>query len=122
RRRPVLALSITFAAVLLLAFSLNVFSVRDKVAGIVSPRVESIAVLPLVNDSGDPRQEYLSDGLTDQLITELSHFSGLKNVVPRTTIMTYKDSTKNAADIGRELNVQRLIEGSVQRIEDRVKV
>jgi len=73
--------------------------------------IKSLAVLPLLNLSGDPGKEYLADGITDELITDLAQSLNLR-VISRTSAMRYKSSTLPATQIGRELNVDALIEGS----------
>ena len=86
------------------------------------PQVRSLAVLPLTNISADPNQEYLADGMTEALITELSRIGALK-VVSRTSVMRYKGETKKALpQIGRELNVDAVLEGSVLRDGNRVRI
>jgi TolB-like protein/DNA-binding winged helix-turn-helix (wHTH) protein/Tfp pilus assembly protein PilF len=85
------------------------------------PRIRSLAVLPLANLSGDPAQEYFSDGLTDALITDLAQFSSVK-VISRTSSMQYKQTKKSLPEISRELNVDGIIEGTVQRSGDRVRI
>ena len=84
-------------------------------------RITSIAVLPLVNVSADPEQEYFVDGMTDALIADLAQISALK-VISRTTIMRYKGITARLPEIARELNVDGLIEGSVLRVGNRVRI
>ncbi len=83
--------------------------------------VRSLAVLPLANLSGDPEQQYFADGMTEALITDLAQLSGLK-VISRTSIMQYKDSRKPLPQIARELGVEAVVEGSVQRHGDRVRI
>ncbi|MBK5292027.1 MAG: protein kinase [Acidobacteriia bacterium] len=85
------------------------------------PADPSIAVLPLANFSGDPGQDYLSDGLTDALITELARFPNLR-VTARTSILGYKKAPKPLPDIGRELNVAYIVEGSVQQTAGRTRI
>ncbi len=77
--------------------------------------ITSLAVLPLLNLSRDPDQEYFVDGFTDLLCTELAGVSALKKVTSRTTIMQYKGTTKKTPEIARELGVDAVVEGSVQR-------
>ena len=84
-------------------------------------RITSIAVLPLVNVSADPEQEYFVDGMTDALIADLAQISALK-LISRTTIMRYKGITARLPEIARELNVDGLIEGSVLRVGNRVRI
>ncbi len=85
------------------------------------PQIRSIAVLPLQNLSGDPSQEYFSDGMTDALITDLAQIGSLK-VISRTSSMQYKQSKKSLPEIGRELSVDGIVEGSIQRSGDRVRI
>lgn len=85
------------------------------------PQIRSIAVLPLENLSGDPGQEYFSDGMTDALITDLAQVRSLK-VISRTSSMQYKSTKKSLPVIARELNVDGIIEGTVQRSGDRVRI
>lgn len=83
--------------------------------------VHSIAVLPLANLSADPTQEYFTDGMTDELITDLAKIGGLR-VTSRTSVMRYKHTTKSLPEIARELNVDGIVEGSVTRSGDRVRI
>ena len=82
---------------------------------------KSLAVLPLENLSRDPEQEYLANGLTDALTTTLAKISGL-SVTSRTTAMQYKGIRKPLPEIARELGVRNLIEGTIQRFGDRVRI
>lgn len=81
----------------------------------------SIAVLPLENLSGDPEQAWFVSGMHDALITELSRISGLR-VISRTSTLGYSDSDMRLPEIARELNVQKIIEGSVYRVGDRIRI
>ncbi len=83
--------------------------------------IESLAVLPLKNLSADPEQDYFADGMTEALITDLGRIAALR-VISRTSAMRYKDSTKALPEIGRELSVDALVEGSVLRDGDRVRI
>ncbi|HMD43130.1 MAG TPA: protein kinase [Candidatus Acidoferrum sp.] len=83
--------------------------------------IQSIAVLPLENLSGDPSQDYFADGMTDALITELSQIKKLR-VISRTTVMQYKHPRKTLQEIARELHVDAVVEGSVLRAGDRVRI
>ncbi len=83
--------------------------------------IRSIAVLPLANLSGDPQQEYFADGMTEALITDLSKISALK-VISRTSVMQYKGVKKPLREIAHELGVDGIIEGSVQKSGDRVRI
>lgn len=83
--------------------------------------IKSIAVLPLENLSGDAAQNYFADGMTEALIGNLSQISSLK-VISRTTVMKYKKSGKSIPEIAKELGVDGIIEGSVQRAGDRFRI
>jgi serine/threonine protein kinase/tetratricopeptide (TPR) repeat protein len=83
--------------------------------------IRSIAVLPLENLSGDPEQEYFADGMTEALITELSRIGALR-VISRTSAMRYRDTDKSLPEIASELHVDAVVEGSVMRVGDRVRV
>lgn len=84
-------------------------------------RIESLAVLPLENLSGDPSQEYFADAMTEELITELAKISALR-VISRTSIMQYKRARKPLPEIARALNVDAVIEGSALRSGNRVRI
>ena len=83
--------------------------------------ISSIAVLPLENLSRDPEQDYFADGMTEELITDLSKVGALR-VISRTSIMQYKGVHKPLPQIARELNVDAVVEGSVLRSGDRVRI
>ena len=86
-----------------------------------SPVIRSLAVLPLENLSHDPSQDYFADGMTDELITELGQISELR-VISRTSVMTYKGARKSLPQIARELNVETVVEGTVLRSGDQVRI
>jgi len=83
--------------------------------------ISSIMVLPLENLSGDPAEEYFADGMTDALIGDLARIGGL-NVISRTSSMHYKRTKKSLPEIAREINVDAVVEGTVQRSGDRVLI
>jgi adenylate cyclase len=85
------------------------------------PGRPSIAVLPFINMSGDREQEYFSDGITDDLITDLSRLPGLF-VIARNSTFTYKDKATKLQDLGRELGVKYVLEGSVRKAAEKVRV
>ena len=89
--------------------------------GISTPAIKSLAVLPLKNLSGDPTQEYLADGMTEALIGRLSMIRGLR-VISRTSVMLLKDTKLSAPDIAKTLQVDALVEGSVIREGNRIRV
>ncbi len=93
---------------------------RQKVEAIL-PAIHSLAVLPFENLSGDKEQEYFADGMTDELITELGTIGALR-VVSRTSAMRYKGSRKPLRDIADELNVDAVVEGTVLRSGNRVRI
>jgi TolB-like protein/Tfp pilus assembly protein PilF len=86
-----------------------------------SPAIRSLAVLPLENVSGDSSQDYFADGMTDALITRLAQISALR-VISRTSVMTYKNVHRPLAEIARDLNVDAVVEGSVSRDGERIRV
>lgn len=85
------------------------------------PPITALAVLPLDNLSGDPSQEYFADGMTEALIGSLARIRALR-VVSRTSVMRFKGATQSLPEIARLLNVDAVIEGSVQRTGDRVRI
>ena len=85
------------------------------------PVIRSLAVLPLENLSGDASQDYFSDGMTDELITELGQISELR-VISRTSVMTYKGAHKSLPQIARDLNVDSVVEGTVLRSGNQVRI
>ena len=85
------------------------------------PEIRSLAVLPMANLSGDPAQDYFADGMTETLIAGLARVGGLR-VISRTSVMQYKGAHKPLPEIARELNVDAIVEGSVQRFGERVQV
>ncbi len=95
--------------------------VPDKSKDLKVPERPSIVVLPFVNISGDPEQEYFSDGITEDLITDLSKISGLF-VIARNSAFTYKGKNVKVDEVGRELGVRYLLEGSVRKAKDRIRI
>jgi serine/threonine protein kinase len=114
--------AIAIAVLAAVLFAANVGGMRDKVFHRASaPGIHSLAVLPLENLSGDPQQQYFADGMTEELTTELSQVRSLR-VVSRTSVMRYKGTKKSVPEIARELNVDAVVEGSVEREGDRVRI
>src|SRR5271166_1037749 len=99
----------------------DVGGLRFRLRANTTPQIRALAVLPLQNLSGDPAQEYFSDGMTDALITELAQINSLK-VISRTSSMQYNQTKKSLPEIARELNVDGIIEGTVQRSGDQVRI
>ena len=94
---------------------------RGRTQYAARPTIKSLAVLPLRNLSGDATQGYFADGMTEELITSLAKIRKLR-VISRTSVMPYRDGRKSSREIGKELNVDALLEGSVQRSGDRVRI
>jgi serine/threonine protein kinase/TPR repeat protein len=110
------------ALLLILAILAAVFLMRQKQPASVSKKIErSIAVLPFSNMNADKEDEYFSDGITEDIITHLSKVGDLK-VVSRTSSMRYKNSDKSLQQIGNELNVASVLEGSVRRQGDKLRI
>lgn len=120
KRRPWPAhhVIISLAAVLSLS-SLSVWLFRSR--GSPPTGIRSLAVLPLDNLSGDASQNYFADGMTDELITDLAQISALR-VISRTSVMAYKGARKPLPQIARELNVDAIVEGTVLRSGDQVRI
>jgi len=122
RSRRLLAATGLLVAILATVFALTLGHVRQRLfASSPSPRIQSLAVLPLKNLSGDPTQEYLADGMTEALIGRLSTIHGLR-VISRTSVMSLKDTKLSAPDIAKTLQVDALVEGSVIREGSRIRV
>jgi TolB-like protein/DNA-binding winged helix-turn-helix (wHTH) protein/Tfp pilus assembly protein PilF len=115
---PARGVMITLAAVLsLLILSVWLFRSGDR----PPTGIRSLAVLPLDNLSGDASQNYFADGMTDELITDLAQISALR-VISRTSVMVYKGARKPLPQIARELNVDAVVEGTVLRSGDQVRI
>jgi len=112
------------AGVIALAGALVLVLIRyhsSSHASLESRRIESIAVLPFRNLSGDSEQEYFADGMTEALITELAQISALR-VISRTSVMRYKGSNKPPPEIAQELHIEGVVGGSVLRSGSRVRI
>lgn len=114
RHRVTLAIAI---ALLTVSLTVGIFALRRPAV----PAVSSIAVLPFSNLSRDSSQEYFADGMTDTLITDLAQIQALR-VISRTTAMQYKATKKTLPQIAQQLGVEAVVEGSVQRSGDHVRV
>lgn len=86
-----------------------------------APDKPAIAVLPFANVNVNPEEEYFADGMTDDLITDLSKVSGV-DVIARNSVFTFKNRAINVSEVGRELGAQYIVEGSIRRAQDRVRV
>jgi TolB-like protein/DNA-binding winged helix-turn-helix (wHTH) protein len=109
------------AVILALVVVLNGVGGNRWRLGLDGKRIESLAVLPLENLSGDMGEEYFSDGMTDALIADLSKIGALR-VASRTSSMRYKKVSKSLLEIGRELSVDGVVEGSIMRSGNRVRI
>jgi serine/threonine protein kinase/tetratricopeptide (TPR) repeat protein len=113
---------VAMVAAIIIALTWGWIATRERPASPRAPaKIESLAVLPLANLSGQPEQEYFSDGMTDALITELAQIHEL-TVISRTSVLQYKGTRKPMPQIARELKVDAVVEGSVQRAGDRVGI
>lgn len=97
------------------------FGVTTPSSKLASPDKPSIAVLPFTNMSGDPDQEYFSDGITEDIITDLSKVAGLL-VISRNSSFAYKEKSIDVRTVGRELAVRSILEGSIRRVGNRVRI
>jgi serine/threonine-protein kinase len=123
RRRPWLVAANTAVALAVLALALDVGGLRGRIlGGAGAGRINSLAVLPLANLSGDAAQDYLAAGLHEALITDLARLGGLKRVIARGSVMRFAKTEMPPRQIAKELGVDALITGSVMRSGDRVRV
>ncbi len=88
---------------------------------LLAANATTIAVLPFANLSGNPEDEYFSDGVTEDILTQISRIRGL-NVISRTSVMQYKGTKKSIREIGNELNAGVILEGSIRRSSDKVRI
>ena len=122
RRQLLATAAVAVVALLVVTLGLNLGGLRDRLLGTAAPaRIESIAVLPLENLSGDPEQDYFADGMTEALITDLGKISALR-VISRRSVMRYRGSDKSLPEIARELNVDAVLDGSTLRSGDQVRI
>jgi TolB-like protein/Flp pilus assembly protein TadD len=119
RRRTGVLYGAIAAAILLAVGYLGVERLNRPKPGI--PSAASIAVLPLANESGDASQQYFSDGISEDLITALGQFSGLK-VIGRSSAFQFRNSKEDSRSIGAKLGVAHLLEGSVRKSGDMIRV
>jgi TolB-like protein/DNA-binding winged helix-turn-helix (wHTH) protein len=120
RRWPVvLAVLLAFSGLFLV---FNVGGLRERFKDKTNPvLIQSLAVLPLENLSGDPAQDYFADGMTEALITDLAKISAIR-VMSRSSVMPYKSARKPVNEIGRALNVDAVLTGSVVRVGEHVRI
>jgi TolB-like protein/DNA-binding winged helix-turn-helix (wHTH) protein/Flp pilus assembly protein TadD len=124
-RRPFRRWALVLVGLLVLSallLGLNAGGLRERLSGNGNPtRIQSLAVLPLENLSGDASQDYFADGMTESLITDLAKIGALR-VISRPSVMQYKGARKPLPEIGRELNVDAVLIGSVVRSGERVRI
>jgi eukaryotic-like serine/threonine-protein kinase len=125
RRRLWLALAAALLVLIAAVVGFDIRGMKTRLVAWMKPTAPSIrlAVLPFANLSGDPEQEYLSDGVTQEMITQLGslHPASL-SVIARTSVMRYKKSDKSIDEVGRELRVDYILEGSARREAGRVRI
>ncbi len=119
-RRVLLTSAAVLGALLLAFLGLRLRGKKGRIPG-SPPQIQSLAVLPLDNLSGDPKEDYFADGMTEELTTQLAQISALR-VISRTSVMRYKGSHKGLPEIAKELHVDAVVEGSVMRSGDRVRI
>jgi TolB-like protein len=117
---PLMALGFAVLAIIVIGVTSGGWR-KHVTDGAPSGHIQSVAVLPLENLSHDPEQEYFADGMTDALITDLAKIHALR-VISRTSVMPYKGRNESAAQIARELNVDAIVEGTVLRSGDHVRI
>ena len=119
RRKFVWAVALT----VLFVAALGVFAVRSRnsAKSVANAPIPSLAVMPLKNLTGETNNDYLSEGLTDSLINELARGKGLR-VISRASVFTYKDKEADPRAVGRQLGVAYILEGSVSRSKERIRV
>ncbi|MGD9346234.1 MAG: protein kinase [Candidatus Aminicenantes bacterium] len=115
RKRTILYTGAAGLVIVIAVLALTLFTGRAEA-------IDSIAVLPLQNLTGDTEKEFFVDIATEELIGKLGQISGLRRVMSRTTVMKYKETDKTLSEIARELNVDVVVEGSVQQAGDRIRI
>ena len=123
RRFAALIVAIAMVAIGLMMFPLvrNKSTSTAQITAAPTPSQKSIAVLPLLNESGDPNDEYFSDGLSEELIAALAQIKGLK-VIGRSSSFRFKDKKGDTKTIGQKLGVSTLLEGTVRKQGDQVRI
>jgi TolB-like protein/DNA-binding winged helix-turn-helix (wHTH) protein/tetratricopeptide (TPR) repeat protein len=116
-----LSLAVTLVVILVAASVWSWEKLRARISLQNSPHITSLVVLPLTNLSGDPSQDYFADGMTDELTTDLARISSLK-VISETSAMRYRGTHPPLRQIAQELDVDAVIEGSVVRSGDQVRI
>lgn len=123
RLRVLAFAAVIFAAMGMMLYWFNARDLRARIAeSATAPQFQSLAVLPFENLSGDTNQDYLANGIHEALITDLSHLSGIRKVIARSSVMRYQKKEPALAQVATELGVDAIITGSVIRSGDRVQV
>ena len=126
QQKRVWYLSVVLIVVVLMGYTsfYYLWPEKKQIEEIVSlvPAERTIAVLPFKNWSGDPENEYISDGMTDAIITRLTQIKSMKKVVPFTSVVGYKNSNKSIPTIAEELEVENVLQGNIQFAGDQVKI
>src|SRR6185503_1953230 len=117
QKKWIIASAIVLVLLVIAAFQFGFLKTQTRFTG----NEKSIAVLPFDNMSNDTLQQYFSDGITEDIITQLSKIADLK-VISRTSVMQYKDNRKNIKEIADELGVATILEGSVRKEGDKVRI
>jgi serine/threonine-protein kinase len=120
-RRRIFMVAGAFGVLVLMIAGWKFVPAKWKTGVAASVPIHSLAVLPLENLSRDPGEEYFADGMTEELTTQLAQISALR-VISRTSVMQYKDSKKSLPQVAKELHVDAVVEGSVMRSGDRVRI
>jgi TolB-like protein/Tfp pilus assembly protein PilF/predicted Ser/Thr protein kinase len=115
RKRAILYAGAAGLVIVIAVLALTLFTGRAEA-------IDSIAVLPFENLTGDTEKEFFVDVATEELIGQLGQISGLRRVISRTSVMKFKETDKTLSEIARELNVDVVVEGSVQQAGDRVRI
>jgi TolB-like protein/DNA-binding winged helix-turn-helix (wHTH) protein len=121
RKRWQRAAALASIGAIVLAIAFVLFKWKDRLPVTAKAQIDSLAVLPLANLSEDAEQDYFADGMTDELITELAQLGKLR-VISRISVSRYKKTHLTLPEIARELNVDAVVEGSVLRSGDRVRI
>src|SRR5579862_6331893 len=120
--KPLKVFALCMVTVVLLLAMLSTTGMLERLLGRPSvPHIGSLAVLPLANLSGDPEQDFFADGMTEDLITDLGKIGALR-VISRTSVVQYKGTKKPLPEIARELHVDALVEGTVTRSGNHLKI
>ncbi len=115
RKRAILYAGAASLIIIMFVIALSLFTGRVEA-------IDSIAVLPFENLTGNTEQEYFVDGVTDELIGQLSQISGFRRVISRTSVMKYKEKDLSLSEIARELNVDAVVEGTVYQVGETVRI